>query len=211
MSESAPPPDSANAPAQPRAPRVDYLSLGLWVALITFALDQSHKWWMLLIYKIEGRGRVPVTPFLDVVYVLNKGISYGMLTGSDRAWQYGLAAFAVLAAGGLAIWLARSVDSRLLAISVGLIIGGALGNALDRVILGGVADFFSLHAFGYYWYVFNIADVAIVAGVIGLLIDSLRPARPAAGDGNEDTSQDRKSGDEADATKPAHLRRRVGS
>jgi signal peptidase II len=68
-----------------------------------------------------------------------------------------------------------------MALSLGLIMGGALGNALDRVLIGGVADFFSLHAFGFYWYVFNIADVAIVAGVIGLLYDSLRSSRnPAA-------------------------------
>ena len=60
-----------------------------------------------------------------------------------------------------------------MAASVGLIIGGAIGNGIDRILIGGVADFFSLHAFGFYWYVFNIADVAIVAGVIGLLYDSL--------------------------------------
>ncbi len=148
--------------------------LGLWTALIVFALDQSHKWWMLLIYKIEGKGRLALTPFLDIVYVLNKGISYSLLKGDTQKWQYGLAAFAVVASVALAIWLARAVENKLVATSVGLIIGGALGNALDRVTLGGVADFFSLHAFGYYWYVFNIADVAIVAGVIGLLYDSLR-------------------------------------
>lgn len=151
--------------------------LGLWTALIVFALDQSHKWWMLLIYKIEAKGRLALTPFLDVVYVLNKGISYSMLKGDTANWQYALAAFAVVASLALAIWLARAVDNSLIATSVGLIIGGALGNALDRVTLGGVADFFSLHAFGYYWYVFNIADVAIVAGVIGLLYDSLRDMR----------------------------------
>jgi signal peptidase II len=151
--------------------------LGLWTALIVFALDQSHKWWMLLIYKVEGKGRLAVTSFLDVVYVLNKGISYSMLKGDTANWQYALAAFAVVASLALAIWLARAVDNRVVATSVGLIIGGALGNALDRITLGGVADFFSLHAFGYYWYVFNIADVAIVGGVIGLLYDSFRDMR----------------------------------
>ena len=67
-----------------------------------------------------------------------------------------------------------------MAASLGLIIGGALGNAIDRLLLGGVADFFSLHAFGFYWYVFNIADVAIVAGVVGLLYDSFVPSRNGA-------------------------------
>ena len=77
----------------------------------------------------------------------------------------------------MGVWLARGITNRLVAGSVGLIIGGALSNAIDRVSLGGVADFFSLHAFGFYWYVFNIADTAIVAGVMGLLYDSVRPSR----------------------------------
>jgi signal peptidase II len=92
----------------------------------------------------------------------------------------GLAAFGLAANAALWIRLARGGTSRLLAVSLGLIMGGALGNALDRVVLGGVADFFSLHAFGYYWYVFNIADVAIVAGVGGLLYDSLVASRKDA-------------------------------
>jgi signal peptidase II len=75
------------------------------------------------------------------------------------------------------VWLARGATGRLMAASIGLIMGGALGNAVDRVVLGGVADFFSLHALGFYWYVFNIADVAIVAGVAGLLYDSLPGSR----------------------------------
>ena len=156
--------------------------LGLSVALVTFILDQGHKWWMLLGYDIRGKGRVAVTPFLDFVFVLNQGVSYSFLSGSSAKWQYGLAAFAVLASLALAVWLARGIDNRLAAISVGLIIGGALGNGLDRLTLGGVADFFSLHALGYYWYVFNIADVAIVAGVIGLLYESVYPAARVAGE-----------------------------
>ena len=88
-----------------------------------------------------------------------------------------LAVFGVVAAMALWVWLARGATSQLMAASLGLIMGGALGNALDRILIGGVADFFSLHAYGFYWYVFNIADVAIVAGVIGLLYDSLLASR----------------------------------
>jgi signal peptidase II len=80
----------------------------------------------------------------------------------------------------MAIWLAYGVTDRLVAASFGLIMGGAAGNAIDRLILGGVADFFSLHAFDFYWYVFNIADAAIVAGVCGLLYDSFSPSRNRA-------------------------------
>ena len=163
--------------------------LGLTVAIITFLLDQGHKWWMLLGFDIRARGRVVATPFLDFVYVLNQGVSYSFLTGSTQRWQYALAACALLAALALGVWLARGIDNRLAAISVGLIIGGAIGNGLDRITLGGVADFFSLHAFGFYWYVFNIADVAIVVGVAGLLYESLIPAG------------------KVDATKPTQIKR----
>ena len=156
--------------------------LGLSLAVATFVLDQAHKWWMLLGYDIRSKGRVAVTPFLDYLFVLNQGVSYSFLTGSSANWQYALAAFAVFASLALAVWLAHGIDNRLAAASVGLIIGGALGNGLDRLTMGGVVDYFSLHAFGYYWYVFNIADVAIVAGVIGLLYESIHPASRTAGD-----------------------------
>ena len=128
---------------------------------------------MLEVYGIADRGRVAVTPFLDLVFVKNIGISYSMFDQESYSGQIMLAAFGVAAAIALWIWLSRGTTGRLLAVSLGLIMGGAIGNAIDRVVLGGVADFFSLHAFGFYWYVFNIADVAIVAGVIGLLYDSL--------------------------------------
>lgn len=154
--------------------------LGLTVALVAIVIDQAHKIWMISVYGIASRGRVVVTPFLDLIYVLNTGISYSLLSLEGVRGQVALASFAVLAAAALTVWLARGVDSRLLAISTGLIIGGAIGNAIDRIRLGGVADFFSLHAFGFYWYVFNIADVAIVAGVAGLLYDSLVVSRSPA-------------------------------
>ncbi len=148
-------------------------ALGLAVALVTVAIDQSHKWWMLGPYDIANKGRVTITPFFDLVFVKNTGISYSLFDQDSQAGQNMLAAFAVIASLALWIWLARSGTGRLLAWSLGLIIGGALGNGIDRLLIGGVADFFSLHAFGYYWYVFNIADVAIVAGVAGLLYESL--------------------------------------
>jgi signal peptidase II len=157
-----------------------YSGLCLAAAAITLVLDQASKWWLLAVYGMAGKGRVEVLPFLDLVFVKNTGISYSLLDQSSTAWQVGLAAFAALASLALWAWNARSSTGRLMAASVGLIVGGALGNGIDRVLIGGVADFFSLHALGFYWYVFNIADVAIVAGVIGLLYDSMLRSRKDA-------------------------------
>ena len=154
--------------------------LGLGIALLTIAVDQLHKYWMLAVYAIQSKVRVVVTPFLDLVFVKNTGISYGLLLQETRQGQWLLAGFAGLAVIAMACWLARGVRTRLVAISLGLVMGGAASNAVDRVALGGVADFFSLHAFGFRWYVFNLADVAIVAGVLGLLYDSFGPSRKDA-------------------------------
>lgn len=155
-------------------------AVGMWWAVLTLIVDQSHKWWMLAVYRIQDLGRVKVTPFLDLVYLNNKGISYGLLRLDSQVGQWLLAGFAGLAVLAMAVWLARSVTTRLVAASLGLIMGGAIGNAIDRVRLGGVADFIQVHAFGYYWYVFNIADAAIVAGVCGLLYDSFGASRNRA-------------------------------
>lgn len=151
------------------------MRLGLAIALVTLAIDQAHKWWMLEVYRIAEKGRVSVLPFFDLVYVKNLGISYGL--GAGSIGQGALAAFAIAAALALAVWLVRGAINGIMAVSIGFLIGGAVGNAIDRLHLGGVADFFLLHAYGYSWYVFNIADVAIVAGVLGLLYDSLRSSR----------------------------------
>ena len=154
--------------------------LGLTVALATGLIDHINKWWMLTIYGIKESDRIRVLPFLDLTYVKNLGISYGMFSQTGPWGQRFLAAFAFAASLGLTVWLARGVTNRLLAVSLGLIIGGAVGNAIDRLVLGGVADFYSMHAFGFYWYVFNIADVAIVAGVVGLLYESFVTSREEA-------------------------------
>jgi signal peptidase II len=151
--------------------------LGLVVAVVTLLLDQASKWWVLDVYRLAERGRVFVTPFFDLVFVKNIGISYSLFDQDSYGGQLMLAGFGALATLALWVWLARGTTNRLLGISLGLIMGGAVGNAIDRLHLGGVADFISLHALGFYWYVFNIADVAIVAGVIGLLYESFVTSR----------------------------------
>ena len=128
---------------------------------------------MITIFGDTQRPKITVTPFFDLVLVWNPGISYGLFKQNSDAGRWVLIGFAVAAAIALTYWLAQ-LQTRLAAASVGLIIGGALGNAIDRVHYGAVADFFSFHVSGFNWYVFNLADVAIVAGVVGLLYNSFK-------------------------------------
>lgn len=146
--------------------------LGLGIATLVLLADQLHKAWMLYVYDIGAKGTVTLTPFFDLVLVWNQGVSYGLLAQRTELGRWGLILFAFAAVIALVVWLAR-ITSPLAAAAIGLIIGGAVGNAVDRILYGSVADFFSLHAFGFEWYVFNIADTAIVAGVVGLLYESL--------------------------------------
>lgn len=153
--------------------------LGLTLAVLIFASDRAFKWWMLDVVDIARTQPLRLTPFLSLVLAWNSGVSYGWLEQDTVGGQM---LFAVIGAGaslGLWAWLARSKQA-LTAASLGLIIGGALGNALDRVLYHSVADFFLLHAFGYSWYVFNLADIAIVAGVVLLIYESVGENRQKA-------------------------------
>jgi signal peptidase II len=146
--------------------------LGLSMALIALLLDQGHKAWMLQVYKIGERHKVEITSYFDLVMAWNPGISYGLLRQETAAGRMALAAFALVAVAFMAVWLAQ-LAANLPAIALGLIMGGALGNAIDRFRYGAVADFFSFHWGNFNWYVFNVADIAIVAGIIGLVYDLL--------------------------------------
>src|ERR1700731_2749326 len=150
--------------------------LGLAVAAATGLADQGSKFWLLSDFDLSERFRVAVTPFVDFVLTWNTGISYGLFPQEGPLGQWALLALKAIAAVLLWIWLARAT-SRLTAVALGLIIGGAVGNAIDRVAYGAVADFVLLHAttetFDFKWYVFNIADVAIVVGVAVLLYETL--------------------------------------
>ena len=155
---------------------------GVAAALVTALLDQASKLWLLYVYDLGSRGRVPVLPFFDLVLVWNKGISYGLLAQDTALGQWMLLGFKAGAAVFLWGWLARA-ESRLTAVCLGLIIGGAIGNAVDRFAHGAVVDFALLHlttaTLSFNWYVFNLADVAIVAGVAGLLYETLLGGRAA--------------------------------
>lgn len=148
---------------------------GVIVALAVLALDQASKLWLLFVFDIARRGAVRITPFFDLVLAWNTGISYGWFQNEGPAGQAVLLAVKAVAVIALAVWMARS-RTLMAAIALGLIIGGAIGNAVDRLAYGAVVDFALLHAqIGgntFNWYVFNLADVAIVAGVAALLYDS---------------------------------------
>ncbi len=149
------------------------LRFGLLLALIVVAIDQSYKYWMIYIFDIAGRRIVEITPFFDLVMVWNRGISYGLFQQDTAMGRYILLGITLAMIAVLVIWLAR-VRDKWLGLALGFIIGGAISNASDRAVYGAVADFFSAHAFGYNWYVFNLADVAIVAGVGLLLYDTIK-------------------------------------
>ena len=153
--------------------------IGLAVAAATLAIDQANKLFLLDVYDIEIRQPLRLGPYLDVVLARNPGISYSLLSARSASGRWALVAFVVVASGLIAWWLWRST-TRLIAVALGLILGGAVGNAIDRLSYGWVADFYYVHVGSFHWYVFNLADVAIVAGVVLLLLDALRPARPAA-------------------------------
>ncbi|BBO02859.1 MULTISPECIES: signal peptidase II [Bradyrhizobium] len=151
------------------------LRAGILAALVTLVADQASKLWLLNGFDLARRGVVKVTPFFDLVLAWNIGISFGWLQNDSQAAQLALMAVKAIAVVALAIWMARS-HTRLATVALGLIIGGAIGNGIDRLAYGAVVDFALLHieigGNTYNWYVFNLADVAIVAGVAGLLYDS---------------------------------------
>ena len=143
--------------------------LGLLIATLVFALDQLSKYWILRIINLDEREPIQLTPFVDLAMAWNKGVSYGLFS---THMQGVLVASSVLITIVLVFWL-RKATNPLPAASFGMLIGGALGNALDRLVHGAVADFVLLHWGSFNWYIFNVADIAIVAGVALLLYDAI--------------------------------------
>ena len=152
-----------------------HLRPGIIAAFVVLALDQASKLWLLNVFDIAHRGAVKLTPFFDLVLAWNVGISFGWFQSNRPAAQIVLMAGKAVAVVILGAWMARS-RTLLATLALGSIIGGAIGNAIDRFTYGAVVDFALFHVqIGGYtlnWYVFNLADVAIVAGVAALLYDS---------------------------------------
>jgi signal peptidase II len=151
------------------------LRLGVIAGIVTLVLDQASKYWLLYVFDIGRRGAVRVTPFFDLVLAWNIGISFGWFQNDSQIAQMSLMVVKAIAVIALSIWMARS-QTVTATVALGLIIGGAVGNAIDRLAYGAVVDFALFHvqigANTYNWYVFNLADAAIVAGVMALLYDS---------------------------------------
>ena len=149
---------------------------GVLAAIATLIADQASKLWLLHVLDIERNAPVRVTPFFDLVLAWNPGISFGWFQSESPAAQIALMGVKVAAVIALAIWMARS-RTWLATVALGLIIGGAIGNGIDRLAYGAVVDFALFHVEiagkTFSWYVFNLADVAIVAGVAALLYDSM--------------------------------------
>lgn len=151
------------------------LRAGILTAIAVLIVDQASKLWLLFVFDIGRRGTVNVTPFFDLVLAWNIGISFGWFQSDSALTQAILLTIKVVAVLVLSIWMARS-QTRTATIALGLIIGGAIGNGIDRLVYGAVVDFALFHVqIGgntFNWYVFNLADTAIVVGVAALLYDS---------------------------------------
>ncbi|MBT4204313.1 signal peptidase II [Hyphomicrobiales bacterium] len=142
--------------------------------LISYLIDRLNKYFFINEIGINERSIVEVTPFLDVVLVWNKGISYGLFQQENTIGQIILTMCSCLICIFIITWIFKAKNI-LLYIPLSLIVGGALSNITDRLLFGAVADFYYLHAYGYSWYVFNLADVFIVFGVFVLILINFYP------------------------------------
>lgn len=145
---------------------------GLVCGVGAFTLDQATK--EIVLSSPEIVAGIEVMPAFNLVLVRNSGVSFGMLSGTLPPWGLSLLSLMIVAA--LAVWLWHS-PNRLMSIALGLLIGGALANVLDRIRHGAVTDFLDFHLAGYHWPAFNFADVAVVGAVALLFLHSLRESR----------------------------------
>jgi signal peptidase II len=152
--------------------------IGTIAAVASLVLDQGNKLWLIFGFDIAARQPVALAPFFDVVYAKNTGISYSLLSSQGAVGRWAIFTFTLVAVVFLCLWLRRAT-AKLVGLGLGLVIGGALGNAADRFAYGFVADFYYFHIERFSWYIFNLADVAIVLGVGFLLLESLLGGRAA--------------------------------
>lgn len=175
-SSTSKPPRTEAAAGAPRGRLFGPLQrFGLALAFAVIVLDQASKW-LIVARVMDPPRRIEVTPFFNLVLAWNPGVSFGMFNSGSPLAVWGLAAVALLIVVVLLVWLTR-VGHRLGAAAIGLIVGGAVGNVIDRLRFGAVADFLDFHVSGYHWPAFNVADSAITIGVLFLLYDALFQGR----------------------------------
>ncbi len=143
---------------------------GIGLAALVMALDQASKWWVVEVVMSPPRV-IEITPFFNLVLTHNRGVSFGLFPAGSHLESWILIGLALVISAFLLRWLYQT-KHRLGVIALGLIIGGALGNVIDRMLIGAVVDFLDFHAFNYHWPAFNVADSAIFLGAMGLICDS---------------------------------------
>ncbi len=145
--------------------------VGLMTALVAFVLDQASKM-CVFSFLVNGRPVFELTPFFNLVMAWNTGVSFSMFDNLGGAGVYILSAFSLIVVGFLLYWL-KDEKSVLIQMALGMIIGGAVGNVVDRVRMGAVFDFLDIHAFGYHWPAFNLADSFICIGAALVICNGL--------------------------------------
>jgi lipoprotein signal peptidase len=160
--------------------RPNFLPLGVVAALLVLVADQASKWWVLNMLDLPELHQVVLLPVLNLTMVWNRGVTFGLLNGLGSWGHVILAGVALAVVVALGFWLRRA-ENRIVAIAIGSIAGGAVGNVIDRVRFGGVVDFIHAHVDTPWgdvsWYVFNVADAAIVCGVGVLILESVLSKR----------------------------------
>jgi signal peptidase II len=160
--------------------RTNFLPLGVIAALVVLVADQASKWWILNVLDLPDLGQVVLLPVLNLTMVWNHGVTFGLLNGLGDWGHVILAGVALAVVVALGFWLRRA-ESRTMAVAIGAIAGGAVGNVIDRVRFCGVVDFIHAHVATPWgdlsWYVFNVADAAIVCGVAALILESMLSKR----------------------------------
>jgi signal peptidase II len=150
---------------------------GVAVAAIVLVVDQATKLYVHDLLAGDGAMAHPLLPFLNLVMVWNHGISFGLFNVAEEVVRWSFVALGAGVIAGLVAWLSR-VEDRLIGFSLGLAIGGAAGNLADRLRFGAVLDFVDVHAFGWHFWIFNVADAGISLGAVALLVGGLLGHRP---------------------------------
>ncbi|MFN3525151.1 MAG: signal peptidase II [Paracoccus sp. (in: a-proteobacteria)] len=179
-------PKPARKPAAPRKPRAPKgpvradMRLVVWVATAIFLFDQALKYWVVHIMQLDRLREIDVIPpWLNLRMAWNQGVNFGLFASDQNVMRWVLIGIALVICAWVWVWVWRSAAGRLARISAGLLIGGALGNVIDRILYGAVADFLNMSLPG--WqnpYSFNVADISIFAGAIGLVLIPQKPSEP---------------------------------